>query len=240
MHDRGQRSAGHRRWRSRHHRRTRHDFGQRQRCRSTRLGGRRHQDGRTGVLIADNTIVGNGAPGIWTDGTAAHVAIDNNTLRGNTGGIHVEISRYIDVTDNSVSGSRNGAVLVVSSMHVNVSGNTIQNNQGGGVLVGGVGRRRARGRDFGPRPGHAQSHQPIRSIGPAPTAARHRDHVRLESLCGGSAAVGRSSCDLRRAAGHRPGASRDLGTLSQKFHRIPPGIHIVHRIPRGARPTLAG
>jgi parallel beta-helix repeat protein len=93
------------------------------------------------VVIEHNSIVGNGAPGIWTDGTAAHVEIDHNSLRRNAGGIRVEISRNIKVANNSVSESgRGGAVIVVSSANVVVTGNKIQNNQGGGILVGGVGR----------------------------------------------------------------------------------------------------
>jgi len=91
------------------------------------------------VLIADNEISGNGAPGVWTDGGASHVTIAANTLATNRFGVRVEISSHVDVVGNSITQSEQQAVLVVSSQAVNVRGNDIGSNFGG-IIVGGVGR----------------------------------------------------------------------------------------------------
>jgi parallel beta-helix repeat protein len=91
------------------------------------------------VLIEDNRIQGNGAPGIWTDGGATDVVMVGNQLVDNRFGVHVEISSGVTVRDNSITGSQQQAVLIIASSGVMVLDNSIENNFGG-VIVGGVGR----------------------------------------------------------------------------------------------------
>lgn len=90
------------------------------------------------VLIERNTINGNGAPGIWTDGGATNVVATQNTLRSNRYGIRFEISHSVTATRNTISNSQQQSVLVIASSDVTVSGNIIRNNFGG-IIVGGVG-----------------------------------------------------------------------------------------------------
>jgi parallel beta-helix repeat protein len=88
------------------------------------------------VLIDDNTISGNGAPGIWTDSGATNVAIRQNHLSSNWFGIQIEISRNVSITANQVTASRQQAVLVVASDGVQISSNSISDNHQG-IIVGG-------------------------------------------------------------------------------------------------------
>jgi parallel beta-helix repeat protein len=88
------------------------------------------------VLIEHNTISGNGAPGIWTDGGAARVAVSGNHLSSNFFGMQIEISRNITITANDVSTSEQQAILVVASQGVRITGNTLTNNHQG-IIVGG-------------------------------------------------------------------------------------------------------
>jgi parallel beta-helix repeat protein len=90
------------------------------------------------VLIEHNTIDGNGAPGIWTDGGATNVVAMQNTLRSNRYGIRFEISHDVTATRNTISESEQQSVLVIASSDVTVSANTLTNNFGG-IIVGGVG-----------------------------------------------------------------------------------------------------
>ena len=91
------------------------------------------------VLIERNTIAGNGAPGVWTDGGATGVVITHNQLSANKYGVQVEISRNVAVTSNAIDSSEQQAVLVVGSDRVAVSGNAISDNHQG-IIVGGATR----------------------------------------------------------------------------------------------------
>ena len=91
------------------------------------------------VLIEGNTITGNGAPGVWTDGGATNIVITKNTFSGNRYGVHVEISHGVHVSSNTITGSTQQAVLVIASSLVTISDNHLSANFGG-VIVGGVGR----------------------------------------------------------------------------------------------------
>jgi hypothetical protein len=91
------------------------------------------------VLIDDNRIEGNGAPGIWTDVDATDVVVADNHLSSNTYGLEIEISRDVTIMANSITATRKQAVLVVASKGVSVVGNTLTDNFGG-VLIGGATR----------------------------------------------------------------------------------------------------
>jgi parallel beta-helix repeat protein len=88
------------------------------------------------VLIDDNTVSGNGAPGIWTDSGATNVAIRQNHLSSNWFGMQIEISRNVSITANEITTSRQQAVLVVASDNVHISRNTIRDNHQGIILGG--------------------------------------------------------------------------------------------------------
>jgi parallel beta-helix repeat protein len=90
------------------------------------------------VLIAQDRINGNGAPGVWTDGGASDVVIQSNKLTGNRFGIRVEISDHVTVTSNSITRSQQQSVLVIASSNVAVTRNSLSNNFGG-IIIGGVG-----------------------------------------------------------------------------------------------------
>jgi parallel beta-helix repeat protein len=91
------------------------------------------------VLIVDNQIAGNGAPGVWTDGGANDVSVDDNQISGNRFGVHVEISNGVRLTRNTIANTQQQAVLIVASQNVSMTDNTLEGNFGG-VIVGGVGR----------------------------------------------------------------------------------------------------
>ncbi len=91
------------------------------------------------VLIADDQIDGNGAPGIWTDSGATDVAALNNHLSGNTYGVRVEISHDVTIAANTIVNSAQQSVLVIASSDVTVRANALDGNFGG-IIVGGVGR----------------------------------------------------------------------------------------------------
>jgi parallel beta-helix repeat protein len=91
------------------------------------------------VLIKDNQINGNGAPGIWTDSGATNVDALDNHLSGNRYGVRVEISNHVSVAGNTIANSQQQSVLVIASQNVTVHANTITGNFGG-IIVGGVGR----------------------------------------------------------------------------------------------------
>jgi parallel beta-helix repeat protein len=91
------------------------------------------------VLIANDLIEGNGAPGIWTDSGATDVLMTGNHLSGNTYGVRVEISNRVSVTGNTIVRSAQQSVLVIASQNVTVRANRIMGNFGG-IIVGGVGR----------------------------------------------------------------------------------------------------
>jgi hypothetical protein len=90
------------------------------------------------VLIENNQIAGNGAPGIWTDGGATDVIAVDNHLTGNTYGVRVEISHQVNVNGNTIVKSAQQSILVIASSDVTVRANTIDGNFGG-IIVGGVG-----------------------------------------------------------------------------------------------------
>jgi hypothetical protein len=90
------------------------------------------------VLIAHDRIDANGAPGVWTDGGATDVLVQNNQLRANRFGIRVEISDQVTLASNVITQSQQQAVLVIASSNVTVANNTLTHNFGG-VIVGGVG-----------------------------------------------------------------------------------------------------
>jgi parallel beta-helix repeat protein len=89
------------------------------------------------VTIADNRIIGNGAPGIWTDDDATGDLIKGNTVSGNTVGIEIEISSKATVSQNVLTGNSQQSVLIVASSAVQISGNRLDNNRAG-ILVGGA------------------------------------------------------------------------------------------------------
>ena len=101
------------------------------------------------VTISGNRIVGNGAPGIWTDDDATGDVIESNTVSGNTVGIEIEISSNATVSHNTLSRNTQQAVLVVASNQVNISNNNLNDNRAG-ILVGG-------GRRIGPNGVHLQA-----------------------------------------------------------------------------------
>lgn len=88
------------------------------------------------VLIDDNTIAGNGAPGIWTDSGATNVTIRQNHLSSNWFGMQIEISRNVSITANEISNSQQQAILVVASDGVRISNNSISDNHQG-IIIGG-------------------------------------------------------------------------------------------------------
>lgn len=91
------------------------------------------------VVIAHNTIAGNGAPGVWTDDDATDVTIADNTIEGNQVGVQVEISDNVTVSGNVIAGSGQQGILVVASDRVAVVNNRVHGNAGG-IVVGGVHR----------------------------------------------------------------------------------------------------
>jgi hypothetical protein len=91
------------------------------------------------VLLENNTIDGNGAPGIWTDSGATDIMALSNHLADNTYGIRVEISNGVSLTGNSIIGSTQQSILVIASENVTVAANRLDDNFGG-IIVGGVGR----------------------------------------------------------------------------------------------------
>jgi len=99
------------------------------------------------VLIADNQVDDNGAPGIWTDVNATGVRIADNVITRNQLGVHIEISHSVVISGNRIANNAKKAVLISASDHVLVTGNVIVDNHGG-VVAGGV----MRGHKSGPHP----------------------------------------------------------------------------------------
>jgi parallel beta-helix repeat protein len=91
------------------------------------------------VLIENDEIDGNGAPGIWTDSGATNVVAVGNHLSGNTYGVRVEISNQVRLAQNTIVKTAQQSILVIASQNVTVTANTIEDNFGG-IIVGGVGR----------------------------------------------------------------------------------------------------
>jgi hypothetical protein len=90
------------------------------------------------VLIAHDRIDGNGAPGVWTDGGATDVVVQDNQLKANRFGVRVEISNHVTVAANAIQQSQQQSILVIASANVTVAHNTLTDNFGG-IIVGGVG-----------------------------------------------------------------------------------------------------
>ncbi len=90
------------------------------------------------VLIAHDRIDGNGAPGVWTDGGATGVVVQDNQMSANRFGIRVEISDHVTVASNAIQQSQQQSILVIASANVTVIHNTLTDNFGG-IIVGGVG-----------------------------------------------------------------------------------------------------
>ncbi len=97
-----------------------------------------------------NTAVGNDGPGIWLDGAANNILIENNTCNSNNGpGIMVEISKNAIVRNNVCKNNgvakswTNPQILISSSRDNKIYGNTIDapNNRFGIFIM-------SQGREF--------------------------------------------------------------------------------------------